>query len=61
MIISAWWLRTSSKLSGQELEETYRNIESLETPKAGADSSYYKAVIAIKNVWIIQYLASDTV
>ena len=26
MIISAWWLRTSSKFSGQEFEEIHRNI-----------------------------------
>ena len=28
-----WWLQTNSKFSRQELEEIYRNIESLETPK----------------------------
>ena len=33
MIISAWWLRTSSKFSGQEFEEIHRNIGSPETPK----------------------------
>ena len=33
MIISAWWLRTSSKFSGQEFEEIHRNIGSSETPK----------------------------
>ena len=32
MIISAWWLRTSSKFKRQEFEEIYRNIGSLETP-----------------------------
>ena len=33
MIISAWWLLTSSKFSGQEFEEIHRNIGSSETPK----------------------------
>ena len=33
MIISAWWLRTSSKFSGQEFEEIHKNLGSLETPK----------------------------
>ena len=37
MIISAWWLRTSSKFSGQEFEAIHslihRNIGSSETPK----------------------------
>ena len=33
MIISAWWLQTSSKFSGQEFEEIHRNIGSSETPK----------------------------
>ena len=33
MIISAWWLRTSSKFSGQEFAEIYRNIGSSETTK----------------------------
>ena len=33
MIIFAWWIRTSSKFSGQEFEEILRNIESSETPK----------------------------
>ena len=33
MIISATWLRTSSKFSGQQFEEIHRSIGSLETPK----------------------------
>ena len=33
MIISAWWLRASSKFGGQEFEEMHRNIRSLEAPK----------------------------
>ena len=33
IIFFAWWLRTSSKFSGQEFEEMYRNIVSLKTPK----------------------------
>ena len=33
MIISAWWLRTSSEFSGQEFEEIHRNIGLSETPK----------------------------
>ena len=33
MIISTWWLLTSSKLCGQEFKEIHTNIESLETPK----------------------------
>ena len=33
MIISARWLRTSSKFEGQKFEEIQRNIESLETPQ----------------------------
>ena len=32
-IISAWWLRTSSKFCGQEFEEIHRNIGLLGTPK----------------------------
>ena len=31
MIIFACWLRTSSKFSGQEIEENHRNIGSMET------------------------------
>ena len=33
IIIFTWWLQTSSKLSGQELEEIHTNSGSLETPK----------------------------
>ena len=33
MIISAWWLPTSRKFSGQEFEEIHRYVESLETLK----------------------------
>ena len=33
MIISAWWLQTSSKFSGQEFGEIHRNIGLSETPK----------------------------
>ena len=33
MIISAWWLRTSSKFSGQEFEEIHSNIGSSKTLK----------------------------
>ena len=33
MIISAWWLRTSIKFSGEEFEEIHKDIGSLETPK----------------------------
>ena len=33
VIISAWWLWTSSKVSGQEFEEIYRNIGSQEITK----------------------------
>ena len=33
MIISAWWLQTTSKFSGKKFEEFNKNIESLETPK----------------------------
>ena len=33
MIISAWWLRTSSKFKGQEFKKIHKNIGSLETPK----------------------------
>ena len=33
MIISAWWLQTSSKFSGQEFQEIHKNIGSSETPK----------------------------
>ena len=60
MIISTWWLRKSSKFNGQEYEEIYRNIESLETPKQG-EFLYHKVVNAIKSVLIIQQLASDAV
>ena len=33
MVISAWLLRPSTKVSGQEFEEICVNIGSLETPK----------------------------
>ena len=33
IIISAWWLRTGSKFSGQEFKDIHRNIGSSETPK----------------------------
>ena len=32
MIISAWYVRTSSKFSGQKFEEIHRNVRSSETP-----------------------------
>ena len=35
MIISAWWLRSSSKFSGQELEEINWYVGSMETLKNG--------------------------
>ena len=48
MIISAWWLQTGSKFSGQEFEEIYRNIGSLKTLKqariAPLRSSHYCAM-----------------
>ena len=33
MIISAWWLRTSSKFSGKEFKEITGTFRSLETPQ----------------------------
>jgi len=38
MIISAWWLRTSSKFSGKKLKKQLENSE-MNNSKAGADSS----------------------
>ena len=63
MIISAWWIRTSSKFSEQEFEEILRNIGLLETFKKvrGRDSSDHEVVIAIKSARNDQYLASDAV
>ena len=33
MIISAWWLRTSSTFNGQKFERIHKNFGSSETPK----------------------------
>ena len=54
MIISAWWLQTSCKFTGQQFEEIVKNIGSLETPKAGANFFILEVVIAMKSVRIIQ-------
>ena len=51
MIISAGWLRTSIKFSGQEYEEIPSNIGNF---VAGADSSKHKVVIAMESATIIQ-------
>ena len=61
MIISAWWLRTSSKFSCQEFEEIHRNIGSLETSKLVRIPTKYEVVIAKKSAPIVEYLASDAV
>ena len=57
MIISAWWLRTSSKLCGQEFEEIHTKLD---TFKQVYMSPKHKVVIAIKGVQIFQQLASDS-
>ena len=57
MIISAWWLRTSSIFSEQEFEEIHRNIESIKTPQAGADFCNHEVVNAMKSVRIVLQLA----
>ena len=49
MIISAGWIRTSSKFSGQDFEEIHMSIGSLETLKQDrGDSSSHKVVIVTK-------------
>ena len=45
MIISTWWLRTSSKFSEQECEEIYRNIEFLKTRKQARIPNQIKSFI----------------
>jgi len=39
MIISAWWLQTSSKFSGKKSEKQQENLEVDNSVKAGADLS----------------------
>ena len=54
MIISAWWLRTSSKFSGQEFEKIPENIDwIIGNSLAGADSSNREVVIVMKGVQIV--------
>ena len=60
IIISAWWLRTSSKFNGQDFEEICRNFGLLETPMQ-VWIPPRKVVIAVKSVRIIQQLTSDAV
>ena len=54
MIITAWWLWTSSNFSEWKLEEIHRNIGSLETSKQVRIPPTTKIVIAMKNVRIVQ-------
>ena len=54
MIISAWWLPTSSKFNRQEVKKKYTSIIGLpETLKAGADLSNRLLLIATKRVRFI--------
>ena len=53
MIVSAWWLQTSSKFIGQEFKEIHLNIGSLETPKQ-VRILQAQVVIAMKGAEIVQ-------